>query len=76
MVVGVFAGMTEAIVVSPPDVVKNRMQDKRNAGKYTGSIDCLVKTLRSEGPRALTNGLGSAFWKHGIWNAGYFGSIQ
>ncbi|KAI9016705.1 mitochondrial carrier domain-containing protein [Hyaloraphidium curvatum] len=75
IIVGVLAGLTEALVVSPPDVLKNRLQDKRNAGRYRNTWDCFTKTLAEDGPLAFTNGLGSAFWKHGVWNAGFFGSI-
>ena len=38
-------------------------------------IDCVVKTVRAEGPLALYNGLESTLWRHILWNAGYFGCI-
>ena len=72
---GATAGATEAFVVVPFELVKIRLQDKASAGKYSGMIDVVVKTIKSEGPLALYNGLESTLWRHILWNAGYFGSI-
>ena len=72
---GASAGATEAFVVVPFELVKIRLQDKAQAGKYTGMIDCVMKTVRQEGPLALYNGLESTMWRHILWNAGYFGCI-
>ncbi|KAF9569522.1 hypothetical protein EC968_002566 [Mortierella alpina] len=73
---GVSAGITEAFLVVPFELVKIRLQDKNNAGKYNGSIDALSKIVRSEGPLALYNGLEATLWRHAMWNGGYFGCIQ
>ena len=72
---GASAGATEAFVVVPFELVKIRMQDRASAGKYTGIVDCVVKTVKAEGPLALYNGLESTLWRHILWNAGYFGII-
>ncbi|CRK09612.1 hypothetical protein BN1723_017179, partial [Verticillium longisporum] len=56
---GASAGATEAIVVVPFELIKIRMQDKASAGKYTGMLDCVAKTVRAEGILALYNGLES-----------------
>ncbi|MCJ1461688.1 hypothetical protein MMC07_000286 [Pseudocyphellaria aurata] len=72
---GASAGATEAFVVVPFELVKIRMQDRASAGKYNGMIDCVVKTVKAEGPLALYNGLESTLWRHILWNAGYFGCI-
>ena len=72
---GASAGATEAFVVVPFELVKIRMQDRASAGKYTGIVDCVVKTVKAEGPLALYNGLESTLWRHILWNAGYFGVI-
>ncbi|MCJ1273774.1 hypothetical protein MMC21_001567 [Puttea exsequens] len=72
---GASAGATEAFVVVPFELVKIRMQDRASAGKYTGIVDCVVKTVKTEGPLALYNGLESTLWRHILWNAGYFGVI-
>ena len=72
---GASAGATEALVVVPFELVKIRLQDRASAGKYSGMIDCVTKTIKGEGPLALYNGLESTMWRHVLWNAGYFGSI-
>ena len=72
---GATAGATESFVVVPFELIKIRLQDRASAGKYTGMIDCVVKTVKAEGPLALYNGLESTMWRHILWNAGYFGCI-
>lgn len=72
---GASAGATEAFVVVPFELIKIRLQDRASAGKYTGMVDCVVKTVKAEGPLALYNGLESTLWRHILWNAGYFGCI-
>lgn len=72
---GATAGATESFVVVPFELVKIRLQDKANAGKYSGIADVVVKTVKSEGPLAMYNGLESTMWRHILWNAGYFGCI-
>lgn len=72
---GATAGATEAFVVVPFELVKIRLQDRASAGKYSGIADCVVKTVKNEGPLALYNGLESTLWRHILWNAGYFGCI-
>ena len=72
---GASAGATEAFVVVPFELVKIRLQDRASAGKYTGSMDAVIKIVRQEGPLALYNGLESTMWRHILWNAGYFGII-
>ncbi|KAF2223149.1 mitochondrial 2-oxodicarboxylate transport protein [Elsinoe ampelina] len=72
---GATAGATEAFVVVPFELVKIRLQDKAQAHKYTGMIDCVQKIIRHEGPLTLYQGLESTIWRHVLWNAGYFGCI-
>ncbi|KAI1473026.1 mitochondrial carrier, partial [Daldinia caldariorum] len=72
---GASAGATESFVVVPFELVKIRLQDKASAGKYTGMIDVVSKTIKNEGILALYNGLESTMWRHILWNAGYFGCI-
>ena len=72
---GASAGATEAFVVVPFELIKIRLQDRASAGKYNGMIDCVIKTVKAEGPLALYNGLESTLWRHILWNAGYFGCI-
>jgi solute carrier family 25 (mitochondrial 2-oxodicarboxylate transporter), member 21 len=72
---GATAGATESFVVVPFELVKIRLQDRASAGKYNGIMDCVMKTVKNEGPLALYNGLESTMWRHILWNAGYFGCI-
>lgn len=72
---GATAGATESLVVVPFELIKIRMQDKAQAHKYNGLLDCVRQTVKAEGPLALYNGLESTAWRHILWNAGYFGCI-
>lgn len=72
---GATAGATESLVVVPFELVKIRMQDKAQAHKYNGLLDCVRQTVKAEGPLALYNGLESTAWRHILWNSGYFGCI-
>ncbi|KAI9737308.1 MAG: hypothetical protein M1818_005841 [Claussenomyces sp. TS43310] len=72
---GATAGATESFVVVPFELVKIRLQDRAQAGRYTGMLDCVSKIVKQEGPLALYNGLESTMWRHILWNAGYFGCI-
>ncbi|KAF7728105.1 hypothetical protein EC973_006620 [Apophysomyces ossiformis] len=72
---GVSAGITEACLIVPFELVKIRMQDKANAGKYNGTWDTLSKIVKQEGPLALSRGLEATIWRHATWNGGYFGVI-
>ncbi|KAI9268993.1 mitochondrial carrier domain-containing protein [Phascolomyces articulosus] len=72
---GVSAGVTEAVIIVPFELVKIRMQDKANAALYTSTTDALRKIMKQEGPLALYNGLEATIWRHAAWNGGYFGVI-
>lgn len=73
---GVSAGITEAFVVVSFELVKIRMQDKSNAGKYKNTLDCVLKIAREEGPLAFFKGLEATVLRHAAWNGGYFGVIH
>lgn len=73
---GMSTGATEALVVVSFDLVKIRMQDKNNAGKYKNTIDCIVKIFREEGLLAFSRGLTVTVMRHAAWNGGYFGVIH
>ena len=72
---GASAGATESFVVVPFELVKIRLQDKKSAHLYNGTIDCVQKIVRQEGILAMYNGLEATMWRHVSWNAGYFGVI-
>ncbi|EGC32894.1 hypothetical protein DICPUDRAFT_98737 [Dictyostelium purpureum] len=73
---GVLAGITEAFIVVPFELVKIRLQAKENMGKYTSTLDCVAKTFRAEGFTGFFKGLESTVWRHACWNGGYFGLIH
>ncbi|KAJ9068419.1 hypothetical protein DSO57_1031159 [Entomophthora muscae] len=73
---GVSAGITEAFVVVPFDLVKIRMQDRESAALYKSTSDCVAKILKSEGPLAFFNGLEATMFRHGTWTGFYFASIN
>ncbi|KAL7751780.1 hypothetical protein RI367_002780 [Sorochytrium milnesiophthora] len=73
---GVSAGCTEAVLVVSFELVKIRMQDKANAGKYRSTMHCIQTILREEGPMAFTKGLEATLWRHATWNGGYFSLIN
>lgn len=70
------AGVLGTIVANPVDVVKSRMMNqlKGQSGHtyYTGSLDCLVSTCRTEGIFALYRGFIPAYWRLGPWNIIFF----
>ncbi|KAJ3115490.1 hypothetical protein HDU96_000586 [Phlyctochytrium bullatum] len=73
---GISAGATESLVVVSPDLVKIRLQDKANAGRYTGTADAFRKIYAAEGFVGFWKGLEATALRHIVWNAGYFGVIQ
>lgn len=70
---GASAGCVEAFVVVPFELVKIRLQDVSSS--YKGPVDVVRQIIAKEGTLALYNGLESTLWRHGVWNAGYFGII-
>ncbi|CAF1124063.1 unnamed protein product [Rotaria sordida] len=72
---GASAGATESFIVVPFELVKIRLQDKKSAHLYLGTMDCLKKVIKQEGVLALYNGLEATMMRHITWNAGYFGVI-
>jgi solute carrier family 25 2-oxodicarboxylate transporter 21 len=79
---GMSAGVTEATVVSFPDLIKiryflfiYRLQDKRNAGLYKNSNDVIKHIIKTEGIYGMGRGLEATVLRHGVWNAGYFSCI-
>jgi len=75
VITGATAGATEALLVTPFELVKIRLQDRSQASKYMSTTHCVSTIFRQEGPRAFFNGLESTVWRHIVWNAGYFGVV-
>ena len=51
----VIAGLAACVLNNPVDVVKTRIMNA-DAGKYTGIVDCVVKTFKAEGPLGFYKG--------------------
>jgi len=73
------AGLCGAIAATPLDVIKSRImtQQKLINGSskdeiYKGSIDCLIKTVKNEGPCALYKGFLPSYLRLGPWNVIFF----
>ncbi|KAI9299470.1 mitochondrial carrier domain-containing protein [Cunninghamella echinulata] len=75
MATGFSSGFTEAVVITPFELVKVRLQDRLNADKYKNAYDALKKIAKQEGILSLYNGLEATIWRHGLWNMCFFGSI-
>lgn len=48
------AGVCATTAAAPADIIKTRIMADRTM--YNGPIDCLIKTIRTEGPQALLKG--------------------
>lgn len=73
---GCSAGATESVVVVPFELVKIRLQDKAQAHLYSGPMDVVRKIVKTDGLLGLYAGMESTFWRHVLWNGGYFGCIH
>ena len=56
-VAGVAGGVAVVLIGHPFDTVKTRLQTSPR-GVYSGTIDCLKKTVRDEGMRGFYSGIG------------------
>ena len=72
---GTCAGVTEAITVTPFQVIKVKMQAKEYIGKYTNSFDCFKQTYQSNGLKSLSIGVEATIWRNSVWNTVYFGLL-
>jgi len=76
VIAGAMAGITEAIINCPFELVKVRMQAKENLNLYKNTADAAKSIFRVEGITGLYSGLFSMFWRNGVWNGVYFGTIN
>lgn len=79
---GACAGLMATIIGNPVDVVKTRVMAARKAAQtvaageaaaaaapqYTSALDCVVKTLRNEGPGAFYQGVVPQFYRLTGWS--------
>lgn len=57
---GFLAGFVASCTSTPADTIKTRMMNSA-PGQYSGPVDCVVKTVRQEGPMALYKGFVPTF---------------
>ncbi|CAO3577155.1 unnamed protein product [Absidia cylindrospora] len=72
---GGMAGVAMWSIAIPPDVIKSRLQSAP-AGTYSGMMDCLRKTIKVDGPRALFKGFGPAVLRAFPANAATFVGVE
>ncbi len=67
---GLGAGFVAAVVGSPVDVLKVRVMSTQADGSrvYKGTLDCVRKSLQSEGAGVFYRGFWSHFARLGSWN--------
>lgn len=73
----VCSGLMGAVMSTPADVVKTRMMNQNpEAPLYRGSVDCLMKALRSEGVRGLYKGFIPTWARLGPWQIAFWVSYE
>eukprot|EP01087_Luapelamoeba_hula_P020296 TRINITY_DN690_c0_g2_i1.p1 TRINITY_DN690_c0_g2~~TRINITY_DN690_c0_g2_i1.p1 ORF type:complete len:277 (+),score=47.34 TRINITY_DN690_c0_g2_i1:304-1134(+) len=70
---GASAGITEAFVNCPFEVVKVRMQARQS--DYKNTMDAATRILRNEGLGGIYSGLLPQVLRNAVWNGAYFGVI-
>merc|ERR1711982_60049 len=53
---GFMAGCGSVLLTQPQDCVKSRMQGEAAKELYSGTVDCFMKMLKTEGPRSFFAG--------------------
>lgn len=71
---GGIAGTLSWILLYPIDVVKSRIQGDV-AGRYSGAWDCFVKSIKSEGWRCMSRGIGAVTLRAFISNGACFTAV-
>lgn len=73
---GAASGVPEAIIVTPFQVVKVRLQAREHLGRYKSTLHCVRTVLAEEGAAALTAGFYATCWRNCAWNSVYFASMH
>eukprot|EP00967_Tisochrysis_lutea_P081244 scaffold111988_cov36-Tisochrysis_lutea.AAC.1 len=73
---GAVSGVPEAVIVTPFQVVKVRLQAREHLGRYTSTMHCLRTVLAEEGVLALSAGFYATCWRNCAWNSVYFASMH
>ncbi|XP_059317351.1 mitochondrial uncoupling protein 3 [Lycium ferocissimum] len=76
----IMSGLSATTLSCPADVIKTRMMnqaaDKQGNCKYRNSFDCLVKTVRVEGLKALWKGFFPTWARLGPWQFVFWVSYE
>ncbi|EFJ53324.1 hypothetical protein VOLCADRAFT_79001 [Volvox carteri f. nagariensis] len=75
LLAGLGAGFFAVCIGSPVDVVKSRIMGD-SAGRFSGVLDCFVKTARNEGLLAFYKGFVPNFGRLGSWNVAMFLTLE
>ncbi|KAK4483595.1 hypothetical protein RD792_010794 [Penstemon davidsonii] len=74
------SGLSATALSCPADVVKTRMMNQASSGeskiRYRNSYDCLVKTVKIEGFRALWKGFIPTWARLGPWQFVFWVSYE
>eukprot|EP00049_Salpingoeca_infusionum_P004686 m.82338 g.82338 ORF g.82338 m.82338 type:complete len:302 (+) comp12685_c0_seq3:225-1130(+) len=71
-IAGYFSGCALVLAGHPFDTIKVRVQTE-STGRFKGPIDCLVQTVRKEGPLAIYKGVLPPLLATGVINSVLFG---
>jgi len=74
-----FSGFATAVVGCPADVIKTRMiaQMVKGGDKvYTGTLDCIMKTVAKDGPKAMYKGFMPTWMRLAPWQMIFFVSFE
>ncbi|KAJ9441704.1 putative mitochondrial 2-oxodicarboxylate carrier [Diplonema papillatum] len=74
-VAGALSAVPEAVVVTPFQVVKVRMQSKEHLQRYPSLRSCVADTYRRESLGGFTHGLRATVYRNSVWTAIYFATI-
>jgi hypothetical protein len=67
------SGLIASLVSTPFDVIKTRIINQPNhSSTYTGPLDCIVKTIRTEGVFALYKGFAPTYLRLAPWQMIFF----
>ncbi|XP_062097383.1 mitochondrial arginine transporter BAC1-like isoform X3 [Humulus lupulus] len=73
-----YGGAIISFVLCPSELIKCRMQVQGTdslvtlTSRYSGPLDCIVKTVKSEGVKGIFRGGGATFLRESIGNAVFF----
>lgn len=75
---GMFAGAANSFVVSPVELVRNRLMVQQRGGGYyyTGVIDCIQQVVKTEGLSTIWKGLSSTILRDGFGVGAWFCSFE